>query len=77
MFLVPSLTFDVKLSFTEHVFFINPVLFNHHQVREMNLLRESNAQLREENKHNFDECQVCSRCTLTIEDVVQAYFINK
>ncbi|KAL8134769.1 nuclear-pore anchor isoform X1 [Apium graveolens] len=27
------------------------------QVREMNLLRESNAQLREENKHNFDECQ--------------------
>ncbi|KAK3004311.1 hypothetical protein RJ639_019727, partial [Escallonia herrerae] len=27
------------------------------QVREMNLLRESNIQLREENKHNFDECQ--------------------
>uniref|UniRef100_A0A165YAK9 Uncharacterized protein n=1 Tax=Daucus carota subsp. sativus TaxID=79200 RepID=A0A165YAK9_DAUCS len=27
------------------------------QVREMNLLRESNAQLREENKLNFDECQ--------------------
>ncbi|KAK1387944.1 Nuclear-pore anchor [Heracleum sosnowskyi] len=27
------------------------------QIREMNLLRESNAQLREENKHNFDECQ--------------------
>ncbi|KAI4333246.1 hypothetical protein L6164_018080 [Bauhinia variegata] len=27
------------------------------QVREMNLLRESNMQLREENKHNFDECQ--------------------
>ncbi|XP_010260814.1 PREDICTED: nuclear-pore anchor isoform X2 [Nelumbo nucifera] len=27
------------------------------QVREMNLLRESNMQLREENKHNFEECQ--------------------
>ncbi|XP_052178509.1 nuclear-pore anchor isoform X2 [Diospyros lotus] len=27
------------------------------QVREVNLLRESNVQLREENKHNFDECQ--------------------
>ncbi|KAL5568783.1 hypothetical protein UlMin_025358 [Ulmus minor] len=27
------------------------------QVREMNLLRESNIQLREENKHNFEECQ--------------------
>ncbi|KAJ0492502.1 putative nucleoprotein TPR/MLP1 [Helianthus annuus] len=27
------------------------------QVREMNLLRESNVQLREENRHNFDECQ--------------------
>ncbi|KAF7822471.1 nuclear-pore anchor [Senna tora] len=27
------------------------------QVREMNLLRESNMQLREENKHNFLECQ--------------------
>lgn len=24
----------------------------------MNLLRESNSQLREENKHNFEECQV-------------------
>ncbi|KAL4271644.1 hypothetical protein GQ457_13G000510 [Hibiscus cannabinus] len=28
-----------------------------HQIREMNLLRESNMQLREENKHNFEECQ--------------------
>ncbi|CAG7903264.1 unnamed protein product [Brassica rapa] len=27
------------------------------QVNEMNLLRESNMQLREENKHNFEECQ--------------------
>lgn len=27
------------------------------QVREMNLLRESNVQLREENRHNFQECQ--------------------
>jgi len=27
------------------------------QVSEMNLLRESNMQLREENKHNFEECQ--------------------
>uniref|UniRef100_A0A0E0CRB4 Uncharacterized protein n=1 Tax=Oryza meridionalis TaxID=40149 RepID=A0A0E0CRB4_9ORYZ len=27
------------------------------QVRELNLLRESNIQLREENKHNFEECQ--------------------
>ncbi|KAI3816544.1 hypothetical protein L1987_16245 [Smallanthus sonchifolius] len=27
------------------------------QVREMNLLRESNVQLREENRHNFEECQ--------------------
>ncbi|KAK9937314.1 hypothetical protein M0R45_014113 [Rubus argutus] len=27
------------------------------QVREINLLRESNIQLREENKHNFEECQ--------------------
>jgi len=26
----------------------------------MNLLRESNMQLREENKHNFEECQVYS-----------------
>ncbi|KAJ7949034.1 nuclear-pore anchor [Quillaja saponaria] len=29
----------------------------HLQVREINLLRESNIQLREENKHNFEECQ--------------------
>ncbi|XWS27642.1 hypothetical protein CRYUN_Cryun26dG0135800 [Craigia yunnanensis] len=28
-----------------------------HQITEMNLLRESNMQLREENKHNFEECQ--------------------
>ncbi|MED6116145.1 hypothetical protein PIB30_097432, partial [Stylosanthes scabra] len=27
------------------------------QVREINLLRESNVQLRDENKHNFEECQ--------------------
>ncbi|XP_077232792.1 nuclear pore anchor [Tasmannia lanceolata] len=27
------------------------------QVREINLLRESNMQIREENKHNFEECQ--------------------
>ncbi|CAI9773199.1 unnamed protein product [Fraxinus pennsylvanica] len=27
------------------------------QVRELNLLRESNVQLREENRHNFEECQ--------------------
>ncbi|KAJ6801355.1 nuclear-pore anchor [Iris pallida] len=27
------------------------------QVREINLLRESNVQLRAENKHNFEECQ--------------------
>ncbi|GAA0149677.1 primary active transporter [Lithospermum erythrorhizon] len=27
------------------------------QVREINLLRESNAQLREENRHNYEECQ--------------------
>ncbi|KAL8046101.1 hypothetical protein ABFX02_08G156700 [Erythranthe guttata] len=27
------------------------------QIRELNLLRESNVQLREENKHNFEECQ--------------------
>ncbi|XP_073028198.1 LOW QUALITY PROTEIN: nuclear-pore anchor [Primulina eburnea] len=27
------------------------------QVRELTLLRESNAQLREENRHNFEECQ--------------------
>ncbi|KAG6479091.1 hypothetical protein ZIOFF_062550 [Zingiber officinale] len=27
------------------------------QIREINLLRESNVQLREENKHNFEECQ--------------------
>ncbi|KAG9439272.1 hypothetical protein H6P81_019437 [Aristolochia fimbriata] len=27
------------------------------QVNELNLLRESNMQLREENKHNFEECQ--------------------
>lgn len=28
------------------------------QVREISLLRESNMQLREENRHNFEECQV-------------------
>ncbi|CAH2067883.1 unnamed protein product [Thlaspi arvense] len=28
------------------------------QVSEMSLLRESNMQLREENKHNFEECQL-------------------
>ncbi|KAL5746674.1 hypothetical protein ACOSP7_027820 [Xanthoceras sorbifolium] len=28
-----------------------------HKVREINLLRESNMQLREENKYNFEECQ--------------------
>ncbi|XP_068655691.1 nuclear-pore anchor isoform X2 [Aristolochia californica] len=27
------------------------------QVNELNLLRESNMQIREENKHNFEECQ--------------------
>lgn len=27
------------------------------QVRELTLLRESNVQLREENRHNFEECQ--------------------
>lgn len=27
------------------------------EVRELNLLRESNVQLREENKHNFEECE--------------------
>ncbi|CAH9094366.1 unnamed protein product [Cuscuta epithymum] len=27
------------------------------QVRELNLLRESNVQLREENKHNYEECK--------------------
>ncbi|KAF6136667.1 hypothetical protein GIB67_016123 [Kingdonia uniflora] len=27
------------------------------QIREINLLRESNTQLREENKYNFEECQ--------------------
>lgn len=27
------------------------------QIRELNLLRESNVQLREENRHNFEECQ--------------------
>lgn len=64
MFLVLSLTFDVIFSFTGHVCFVNNIFFNCHQVREMNLLRESNAQLREENKLNFDECQVCSRCSL-------------
>nr|XP_043614030.1 nuclear-pore anchor [Erigeron canadensis] len=41
-----------KVHFTEEEFKALQV-----QVREMNLLRESNVQLREENKHNFDECQ--------------------
>ncbi|GAY42514.1 hypothetical protein CUMW_067490 [Citrus unshiu] len=31
------------------------------QVRELNLLRESNVQLREENKYNFEECQVAQK----------------
>lgn len=35
------------------------------QVREMNLLRESNVQLREENKHNFEECQKLRQFTHT------------
>lgn len=33
----------------------------------MNLLRESNIQLREENKHNFEECQVLYFIFLTGE----------
>ncbi|KAI3733902.1 hypothetical protein L6452_13360 [Arctium lappa] len=33
------------------------------QVREMNLLRESNVQLREENRHNFEECQKLRQST--------------
>lgn len=33
-------------------------IINTMQIREINLLRESNVQLREENKHNFEECQV-------------------
>lgn len=28
------------------------------QVRELNLLRESNAELREENRRNFEDCRV-------------------
>nr|GFC79735.1 nuclear-pore anchor [Tanacetum cinerariifolium] len=35
------------------------------QVREMNLLRESNVQLREENKHNFEKCQKLRQFTHT------------
>ncbi|KAJ9554209.1 hypothetical protein OSB04_018254 [Centaurea solstitialis] len=35
------------------------------QVREMNLLRESNVQLREENRHNFEECQKLRQSTHT------------
>ncbi|KAL9265265.1 Nuclear-pore anchor-like protein, partial [Drosera capensis] len=41
------------------------------QVRELNILRESNCQLREENKHNFNECQklweVCEKAKLEAE----------
>ncbi|KAM6599127.1 nuclear-pore anchor isoform X1 [Cannabis sativa] len=43
------------------------------QVREMNLLRESNVQLREENKHNFEECQklreVAQKANVEIENM--------
>ncbi|KAL9262657.1 Nuclear-pore anchor-like protein [Drosera capensis] len=41
------------------------------QVRELNILRESNCQLREENKYNFNECQklreVCEQAKLEAE----------
>ncbi|KAB1212855.1 Nuclear-pore anchor [Morella rubra] len=40
------------------------------QVREMNLLRESNMQLREENKHNFEEC-------LKLREIVQKARVEK
>ncbi|KAG5549723.1 hypothetical protein RHGRI_014880 [Rhododendron griersonianum] len=43
------------------------------QVREVNLLRESNIQLREENKHNFEECQklreVAQRARMEVEQL--------
>lgn len=40
------------------------------QVRELNLLRESNAELREENKKSFEDCKVSLfyagiRCNVT------------
>ncbi|XP_071691063.1 nuclear-pore anchor [Rutidosis leptorrhynchoides] len=41
------------------------------QVREMNLLRESNVQLREENKHNFEDCQKLRQFTLTARTQVE------
>ncbi|KAI8550055.1 hypothetical protein RHMOL_Rhmol06G0074600 [Rhododendron molle] len=42
------------------------------RVREVNLLRESNIQLREENKHNFEECQLLERCkNIDVKDYVQ------
>ncbi|CAH1431370.1 unnamed protein product [Lactuca virosa] len=41
------------------------------QVREMNLLRESNVQLREENKHNFEECLKLRQSTHTVRAEVE------
>ncbi|KAL9234131.1 hypothetical protein vseg_009035 [Gypsophila vaccaria] len=37
------------------------------QVSEINLLRESNMQLREENKHNFEECQKLREVANTVK----------
>ncbi|XP_068655473.1 nuclear-pore anchor-like isoform X2 [Aristolochia californica] len=37
------------------------------QVNELNLLRESNIQLREENKHNFEECQKLREISQTVK----------
>ncbi|OMO77802.1 Tetratricopeptide, MLP1/MLP2-like protein [Corchorus olitorius] len=42
------------------------------QVMEMNLLRESNMQLREENKHNFEECQeILKEKAAQIEEIMR------
>jgi hypothetical protein len=40
---------DIKILFANVMF---------QQVRELNLLRESNAELREENKKSFEDCKV-------------------
>jgi hypothetical protein len=46
------------------------------QVREMRLLRESNEQLRMENKRNFEECQVNSFGTLLSSPYITGYCAN-
>lgn len=47
------------------------------QIQEISLLRESNMQLREENKHNFEECKVSLDFLCLIELMFYHIFLQR